>query len=661
MSKIVGVSGVAALCCVLTSCAAEISNPTPPSGGPFVDTVGGGTGFGSGLSFMDGKVATGKSSAPVAGGTLLATRNGKTIAAADPDRDAVFLVDAASHAVTEVPLQAGDEPGRVAEGADGTLYVALRRGAALVAIDVPSASVVKRVPVCLSPRGVAFDAKSASVYVACRSGLLLTLDASDLSIKRSFNLDPDLRDVIVRDHDLVVTRYLSAEVMVVASDGSVSRRATPDPTPGCATATVLSRALALPSGQIALAHQISSDDMVNVTNGGYGSSSSPCGGGLVSRVISNVDVDTPSGAAATAGAASPPASPDTVQAPMTFSSQIVPAAGPLDIAIDAQSGQLAMIALDTSIQSKLGGVTGPSVGPSGVGVAGSPAGGGADTVAPAPTVVFNAVPGASLWLLPLNPVAAPGGFTLATASVVIQGQPVAVAFNAGSYIVQSREPATLEFQDGTSVALSTESHEDTGHLLFHMDTGIGISCSSCHPEGGEDGHTWHFPSGLRRTLPLEGGVLERAPFHWDGTLADMNALFNEVMVKRMNLQATVSDAQVGALGSFLEQLPELPPADGLDTAAASRGQILFHRDDVGCATCHSGSQYTNNLLSDVGTGGQFVTPSLLGVGLRSPIFHDGCAKSVAERFGPCGGTEHGKASLLSADEQADLIAFLRSL
>jgi hypothetical protein len=599
---------------------------------------------------MDGRVATATSSAPVAGGTLLATRNGKTIAAADPDRDAVFLVDAASHAVTEVPLQAGDEPGRVAEGADGTLYVALRRGAALVAIDVPSASIVKRVPVCLSPRGIAYDAKSASVYVACRSGLLLTLDASDLSIKRSLNLDPDLRDVIVRDHDLVVTRYLSAEVMVVTSDGLVSRRATPEPTPGCGTATVLSRALALPSGQIALAHQISSDDLVNVTNGGYGSSASPCGGGLVTRVVSNVDVDTPSGTGATVGATSPPASPDAVPAAMTFHSLVVPAAGPLDIAIDAQGGQLAMIALDTSIQSKFGGVTGPSVG----GVAGSAG------IAP-PALVFNTVPGASLWLLPLNAVALTGGVSSATASVVIQGQPVAVAFNAGSYIVQSRQPATLEFQDGTSVPLSTESHEDTGHLLFHMDTGIGISCSSCHPEGGEDGHVWHFPSGFRRTLPLEGGVLERAPFHWDGTLADMNALFNEVMVKRMNLQATVSDAQVTALGSFLEQLPELPPADGLDSAAASRGQILFRRDDVGCATCHSGSQYTNNLLSDVGTGGQFVTPSLLGVGLRSPIFHDGCAKSVAERFGPCGGTEHGKASLLSADEQVDLIAFLRSL
>ena len=243
----------------------------------------------------------------------------------------------------------------------------------------------------------------------------------------------------------------------------------------------------------------------------------------------------------------------------------------------------------------------------------------------------------------------------------MHGQPVAVAFHAGSYVVQSREPATLEFEGGASVALSSESHDDTGHVLFHMDTGIGISCSSCHPEGGEDGHVWHFPSGLRRTLPLQGGVMERAPFHWDGTLPDMSSLFSEVMVKRMNLQATVTDQQIATLGAFLEQLPEPAPTGGLDAEAVSRGAALFQRDDVACASCHSGAQYTNNELSDVGTGGRFVTPSLLGVGLRSPLFHDGCAKSVAERFGPCGGTSHGKPALLSADEQADLIAFLRSL
>src|SRR5450432_3173946 len=251
-----------------------------------------------------------------------------------------------------------------------------------------------------------------------------------------------------------------------------------------------------------------------------------------------------------------------------------------------------MIGMYTSTDNGFGGKTGPSAG-------GGMAGGGGATP---PGTVFNTLPGSSLWVVPLNAITTPSNFTPADSSLVVRGQPVAVAFHAGTYIVQSREPATLEFEDGTSVALSTESHDDTGHLMFHMDTGIGISCSSCHPEGGEDGHVWHFPSGLRRTLPLEGGVLERAPFHWDGALPDMSALFNEVMVKRMNLQVLVNDQQITALGSFLEQVPELPAADGLDSAAASRGEALFRRADVGCAACHSGAQYTNNALNDVGTG-----------------------------------------------------------
>jgi len=239
---------------------------------------------------FEGKTVQAAHSAPVTGGTLLVTRDGKTIVAADPDRDAVFLIDDATRAVTKVSLTRGDEPGRIAEGADGTLFVALRRAGALIAIDPRSGAVLRKEAVCASPRGVAYDAKSASVYVACRSGQLLTLDAQTLTRTRTLQLDTDLRDVIVREHDLVVTRFMSAEVMVVAEDGSIVRRAKPQS--ACGDATVAYRALALPSGQVALAHQLSSNDAVGVGPGGYGAGSS-CGTGLVSRLLSTVDTETP--------------------------------------------------------------------------------------------------------------------------------------------------------------------------------------------------------------------------------------------------------------------------------------------------------------------------------------------------------------------------------
>lgn len=595
---------------------------------------------------FDGKAVHAEHVAPVIGGTLSQTRDGATLVAADPDRDAVFLVDSKSKQVRSVALQRGDEPGRVVEGAAGTLYVALRRAGSLATIDVASGTVLSRTPVCASPRGLAYDAAGAQLVVACRSGLLLTLAAADLSQKRALQLDPDLRDVIVRPSDLVVTRFLSSEVLVVANDGSVSRRAAPDPEPGCGEATVAFRALALPGGAIAVGHQGSSDAVVQPGSGGYGFS---CGGGLVNRFITLVDVDKPTTDITDGtGAAGAPGT-EAATRPMTFSSSMLPGAGPLDIAFDEHGSRMAAIALDDSMLAQ-------------------PADLGGTTLAPSP-LSSNA----NLWVLPWSnlsptsmPSIIPGGVQTAgggeSIAKTVPGQPVAVLFDgAGKYVVQSREPATLEFEDGSSVSLSTESHADTGQVMFYMNSGIGISCSSCHPEGGEDGHVWHFNEGLRRTMPLEGGVMERAPFHWDGTLSDMGALVNEVMLNRMALPALPNDAQVAALGAFLEQLPALPATERLDQAAVKRGEALFRRTDVACASCHSGAQYTNNETVDVGTGGLFSTPSLLGVGLRSALFHDGCAKTIAERFGPCGGSAHGKPELLTAAEKADMIVFLRSL
>ena len=66
---------------------------------------------------------------------------------------------------------------------------------------------------------------------------------------------------------------------------------------------------------------------------------------------------------------------------------------------------------------------------------------------------------------------------------------------------------------------------------------------------------------------------------------------------------------------------------------------------------------------DVGTGGAFQVPSLVGIGSRGPFMHDGCAKTLADRFSntACGGANHGKISGLSANEIADMITYLQSI
>ena len=66
--------------------------------------------------------------------------------------------------------------------------------------------------------------------------------------------------------------------------------------------------------------------------------------------------------------------------------------------------------------------------------------------------------------------------------------------------------------------------------------------------------------------------------------------------------------------------------------------------------------------ADVGTGGKFQIPSLLGVGMRFPYMHDGCAETLADRFGPCGGGDaHGKTSHLSEADVNALVVYLQSL
>jgi hypothetical protein len=198
--------------------------------------------------------------------------------------------------------------------------------------------------------------------------------------------------------------------------------------------------------------------------------------------------------------------------------------------------------------------------------------------------------------------------------------------------------------------------------MFHLNTGGGISCASCHPEGGEDGHVWSFAGvGLRRSQALEGGASARAPFHWSGDLLTFTDLFNEVMLKRMALPVTPPPGDVDALVRWMDTIPALPPGEGLDAELVERGRALFFDPAVKCGECHSGPTYSDERIYDVGTGGEFVTPSLLGVGLRAPLMHDGCAKDLRARFGLCGGNAHGDISGLDEADFDALVAFMKSL
>jgi cytochrome c peroxidase len=65
---------------------------------------------------------------------------------------------------------------------------------------------------------------------------------------------------------------------------------------------------------------------------------------------------------------------------------------------------------------------------------------------------------------------------------------------------------------------------------------------------------------------------------------------------------------------------------------------------------------------DVGTGKPYQVPSLRGLAARAPYMHDGCAATLHDRFGPCGGGDrHGVTSALTTDQIDDLVAYLETL
>jgi cytochrome c peroxidase len=85
-------------------------------------------------------------------------------------------------------------------------------------------------------------------------------------------------------------------------------------------------------------------------------------------------------------------------------------------------------------------------------------------------------------------------------------------------------------------------------------------------------------------------------------------------------------------------------------------------EEVGCATCHSGPRFADQLSHDVGTGDSFFTPPLTGIGSRPPYMHDSCAPTLKARVGACGGDDrHGVTSHLTDAEIDDLVAFMMTL
>lgn len=553
----------------------------------------------------------------LSGGTLLVLRDGKTAVAADPDRDLIWLADLGKLEQTgRIELQSGDEPGRLVEDGAGKVHVALRRGGALLTIDPVAGKIVARRPACAAPRGVAYDAASDRLHLACAGGELVTFAASGGDPLRTVHLDSDLRDIVVKGSELLISRFRSAELLTVDSSGAVVGRVKPksvtsmfpDPRgnpmgPATAEPGVAWQLHLLPDGKVAMLYERGTTSAVDTTRpGGYGSGQCK-GAGIVAGALS---VLGPSG--------EEQPGPTLPFVPYALDFAVAPDGSEVTIAVAA---------------------------------------GGRNVVGS--TVVVKRAE-----MTPSDPCSV---FPQPSPQASSSAEPMAVAYDGSKRLVaQSRQPARLTV--GTSEILFKDAADVTnaGHSLFHGTTSASMACAACHPEGGEDGRVWNFsPIGPRRTQTLRGGLLATAPFHWDGDMTDLNKLMTTVFVGRMG-GTQPSSAEVSAIAGWLDAQPTLPKAAPADPQAVARGKALFADATVGCASCHSGAHFTSNLAAGVGTGTAFQVPSLIEVGMRAPYMHNGCASTLTARFDPkCGGEQHGQTGQLSSDQLADLVSYLQTL
>jgi hypothetical protein len=221
---------------------------------------------------------------PISGGTLLVLRDGRTAVAADPDRDAVWIVDLRGEALrARVVLRPGDEPGRVAEDAAGRVHVLLRRGGAVVTLDAAKGAVLARRPVCAAPRGLAAEARAERIHVACAEGWLLTLGAApDAGVLRRVDLGSDLRDVVVSGETLLVSRFRAAEVLAIGPDGKrIGRALLPavGEGEGRLEPAVAWRMAALPGGGAVVVHQRARAGPIGTGPGAYAAGDDRCRSG----------------------------------------------------------------------------------------------------------------------------------------------------------------------------------------------------------------------------------------------------------------------------------------------------------------------------------------------------------------------------------------------
>ncbi len=209
---------------------------------------------------------------------------------------------------------------------------------------------------------------------------------------------------------------------------------------------------------------------------------------------------------------------------------------------------------------------------------------------------------------------------------------------------------------------------DEGRALFFSANdrrmsaeGSGVSCSTCHLDGRNDGLTWPLGVGPRQTPSLAGEVSATAPVTWTSSVPSVAHEVELTSEGQMGGTGLNGD-QKAAVAAFIDYTPAPDsPRRLLDDEAVARGEEIFNREAVACGECHSGPAYTDNEPYTMYGARDVRTRSLVGISSSAPYLHDGSIPDLGALLERVRDGSMGDTSSLSAAEMADLRAYLESL
>jgi cytochrome c peroxidase len=154
-----------------------------------------------------------------------------------------------------------------------------------------------------------------------------------------------------------------------------------------------------------------------------------------------------------------------------------------------------------------------------------------------------------------------------------------------------------------------------------------------------------------------------------GVLSDAEAAVRSEVTHLLFAIPTEEDAV--AIDKYLKSLKPVPSpylVNGKLSPAAQRGKKLFFDAKINCAKCHPEPLFSDMLMHDVGSRGQydrrdtFDTPTLIECWRTAPYMHDGRYTTLKDLFAEGKhGLRGGDVGKLSEQQTRDLVEYVLSL